>query len=381
MSRSCNIAWAMLFCFTFVASDSTLNVAAALTNAQLESIDANRNRAIDAGPEFPAYLRLAKLDNPSDPRAIAYVAGLQREIALRGKIPFSELAEPGEAQTSGCERAQGFYLRRDALDISIYNNSISDSSAKGAAISYTDDQQGGTQTAEVHALAALVFARNPCPSSPGSSRPGQPYISGYAFATSVAADGTLTADRTGEKSVLKPGLDAQIEIANAPLFDLQYLTATPYYQTDFRGEAQAYGLSASWQPFNLDWRLGGEYRQFSPLFDFFYQLKAEAIGLRVNNPGLTDLQADTDYMWLGGTARLNVYLLPELLNERLTWITTYQYYDDTNSNQNVHLFTTDLAYNLTADGMTSISLEYQRGQNRDTLEHLNQYLATLNVKY
>ena len=45
------------------------------------------------------------------------------------------------------------------------------------------------------------------------------------------------------------------------------------------------------------------------------------------------------------------------------------------------LFTTNLAYNITETGKTSISFEYQNGTNRDTLEKLNQYLVTLNVKY
>jgi hypothetical protein len=52
-----------------------------------------------------------------------------------------------------------------------------------------------------------------------------------------------------------------------------------------------------------------------------------------------------------------------------------------NSHRNVHLFTTNLAYNFTETGKTSISFEYQNGTKRDTLERLNQYLVTLNVKY
>jgi hypothetical protein len=68
---------------------------------------------------------------------------------------------------------------------------------------------------------------------------------------------------------------------------------------------------------------------------------------------------------------------------------TYTYFDDTNaskksaenSNRNVHLFTTNLADNITETGKTSIFFEYQNGTKRDTLKKLNQYLVTLNVKY
>lgn len=117
--------------------------------------------------------------------------------------------------TNACDRQQGFYLRRDKRDISIYNQSIDASAAEGAAISYTGDRENDTETAEIHALAAWVFARNPC--APIGEPPiGRPYISGYAFAASVLGDGTLTADQTDEKSVLKPGMDAQIEFCQRP---------------------------------------------------------------------------------------------------------------------------------------------------------------------
>jgi hypothetical protein len=128
----------------------------------------------------------------------------------------------------------------------------------------------------------------------------------------------------------------------------------------------------------------------SRTFDFFYQVKLEANGLRVDNPGLTNLIADTDYLWLGGTASLRASLFNGMLGwDRLTWVTTFSYFDDTNastrpaenSQRNVHLFTTNLAYNFTKEGKTSISFEYQNGTKRDTLEKLDQYLVTLNVKY
>jgi hypothetical protein len=73
--------------------------------------------------------------------------------------------------------------------------------------------------------------------------------------------------------------------------------------------------------------------------------------LRVNNPGLTDFTADTDYLWVGGTATLRATLLNGLFGwDRLLWVTSYAYFDNTNSNQNtnqtIHLFKTNLSYNF-----------------------------------
>jgi hypothetical protein len=362
------------------ASLGICNLAAAATMDQLRKIDFNHNGALDAGGEFRAYLDLEKLTGELDSKKQAKVGYLQSDIALRGNIPFDQLAEEEEQQATGCESGQGLYLRRDKLDVSIYNQSIDESAAEGATISYTNNSEDDTDTAEIQALAAWVFARNPCVQRPVGLGVTRPFVSAYAFALSVLADGNLTNDRKTEKSALKPGLDAQIEIASGPL-DLQALTVSPYYQTDFRGEAQAYGVEASWEPYKLDWRLGGSYRQFSPLFDFFYQLKAEMVGLRVNDAGLTDLKPDTDYWWWGGTAALRAFLLPDMLNDRLTWITTYKYYFDDRSDKDIDLFTTALAYNLTESGNTSVSVEYEKGTVRDTLEKVDQYMVTLNAKY
>jgi hypothetical protein len=357
-----------------------LNFASAATMDQLRKIDSNRNNALDAGAEFRAFRSLEKLDGsvPLTPSQEAYIGGLQADLASMGAIPFANLAKEEEKEASACERLEGVYLRHDKLDMSIIRENIK--AAKGASISYTDNREDDTQTAEIQAVAAAVLARNPCVGRPAGLERGRPYVSGYSFAVSVEANGKLTNDRATEKSALKPGIDAQLEIDEGPLFD-QLFTVSPYYQTDFRGIAQAYGFSASWEPFNYTWRLGGSYRWFSPLIDFFYQLKAEAVGLRVNDAGLTDLTSDTDYFWLGGTARLNVFILPELLHDRLTWIGTYKGYFDERANRSIRLYTAELAYNITEDGLTSISVEYQNGTERDTLEKLNQYLVTLNVKY
>jgi hypothetical protein len=86
-------------------------------------------------------------------------------IAIAGTLSASlsvSAAPVAATAADACARRQGFYLRRDKLDISIYNASIDAGAAEGAAISYTGDRENDTDTAEVHAVAAWVFARNPC---------------------------------------------------------------------------------------------------------------------------------------------------------------------------------------------------------------------------
>ena len=83
-------------------------------------------------------------------------------IAIAWTLSASLSVRAAPATDDACARQQGFYLRRDKLDISIYNASIDANAAEGAAISCTGDRENDTDTAEVHAVAAWVFARNPC---------------------------------------------------------------------------------------------------------------------------------------------------------------------------------------------------------------------------
>lgn len=376
-----NVAWLKIA--TVMGCIVVSDVAAAATLEQLQDIDRNRNNALDAGPEFRAYLKLEKLDGsePLKAASLAKVGALQADIAQRGSIPFDELAEKKPVKITGCDRQTGVYIRRDKTDISIYTQQVGKAQAKGAAFGYTNDHQSGVQTGEVHGVAAFVFARNPCAKPREGANPKAAYISGYALATSLGADGNFRSDRRSEKSAFKPGFDAQVELANMPIFALNVLTASTYYQTDFRGHASAYGLSGSWEPYEPPLRLGGNPGiPLSPWFDYFWQAKAEVYALRVNSAGLTNLTAGTDYLWLGGTARLNTFLLDNLLPSGLSFVASYQWYWNERGHQTINLTTAGLSYNITPDGSTAIGLEYQYGTDRDTLDRRNQYMLTLSYK-
>jgi len=104
-------------------------------------------------------------------RSMAWATMIGTASILSTSLPASAAAVTNDA----CARQQGFYLRRDKLDISVYNESIDASAAEGAAISYTGDRENDTETAEIHALAAWVFARNPC------SPVGEPPSEGLMF--------------------------------------------------------------------------------------------------------------------------------------------------------------------------------------------------------
>ena len=304
-------------------------------------------------------------------RAIATGDGL-RKVDIVGK-PLDRLPDP-------C--AQRLFVRADPLDNFFYAVNAGYGNAKGASVSYTNDQIAKTQTATINGIVSYVLTNTACIDNPA---PLAPYVSGFALAPWVSANGTLNEPfKPTEKSALKTGFDIQIEAAYTGLFDRQYFSASPYYQTDFRGLARVEGLTLAWEPVQHLIFLG----QGRPINDFiggFWQLRAEADITQVNDPGLTKLILGR-HDWVGATARANVYFFPiavehvwpSWLLNRISFFGTAQFFRDTNTGRNASYYTAALQYQLSSN--TSVSFEYDNGTNKDTLVNTNQYLVKLNYK-
>jgi hypothetical protein len=314
---------------------------------------------------------------------------------------------------------QRLFIRRDRLDTFQYTDErfargiISRADAKGASISMTRDHVEKSDALTINGRGTFIMARldplDKC-SVPDASV-GDPFAPldfaaattfGYILAPWIEGHGTLTEPRKkSERSNLQIGFDAQLALAGGPLFDLQYLVATPYYQTDFRGQANVFGVRAAWEPYALDYHLGDRKDPTNPYLDWFWQLRAEADVRSVRDPGVSGLSQGR-YAWLGGTSRLHLNFFPDrskiepfeeapfpALVKRVYAKATFQYFlnvDDrsattTYTPRMVRLFTTELGYNLTRDGMASVSLQYTRGTDKDTLEKANKYVLGLNFKY
>jgi len=283
-----------------------------------------------------------------------------------------------------CSPAGNFYVRADRLDTYLYGIPDLDE-AKGASISYTNDRTNGHQTANVEGFVSYVIARGICLDSQTGTRAGAvqrgDLLSGYAIAPWVLANGKVNNfDITKENSDLRTGVDFQYGWMGGPIFNAQYLIASPYYQTDFRGQASGYGVTVSWQPQRVEWNLGGAVGKGNDYLYWYWQFSGEVDLKNIERTGLTELAAG-QYYWLGATARAHLFLLPGVFKRRLHAIGTLQGYWDAKSSMTIYKYVASLAYNLTDDGNTSISVEYDRGTEKDTLALVNQYLVKLNVKF
>jgi len=212
--------------------------------------------------------------------------------------PDKPAAEP--EKTSFCNQDQRLFIRADSLDNFLYT-APSVENATGASVTYTNDRVAKTGTLAVDGQISYVLFRNLCPETP---KQYIPFISGWAVAPFVSASGKFTSPRAkSEESSTKVGVDNQFELARSfgifgdfPL--RQVFTFSPYYQTDFRGEARAYGFNGYWDAYDLRYHLGG-YLKTDPYLGWFVQLRGETDIRQVDIPGVTGL-TKSNYEWAGG---------------------------------------------------------------------------------
>jgi hypothetical protein len=322
----------------------------------------------------------------SDPEKL-FAIGKESSDARRGGLPLEDLVQTPKPEPDECNKPQEFFVRRDRMDSFLYGITPR-SKALGASISYTGDEAEHVKTAKINGMVAVLPDgwRQPCLHRPIGYAPDQAYLSAFAIAPWVSAQGTINDPvKKSERSALSGGFDAQWTIFSG-FFNLQAFKVSPYYQTDFRGVARSDGITATWEPWKYEARLGGSPTLFSPFFDWYWRVQAEADARRVDKIGFTDLQVG-NYAWLGGTAQLYGFffptslLVPDFLRNRLNLVVTYQGYWDAYSSASISRYAAELAYNITENGDASISIGYERGTNKDTMTWLNQYVVRLNYKY
>ena len=322
----------------------------------------------------------------TDPKKL-FAIGKEMSDARRGGVPLEDLVQTPKPTPDECKPTQEVFVRRDRMDTFLYGITPT-SKAQGASIAYTNDQANHAQTAQINGMVAVLPNgwRQPCLQRPPSYTIDQAYLSAYAFAPWVSAQGTINDPlKKTEKSALSGGFDAQWTIFGGP-FNLQALKVSPYYQTDFRGAARADGVAATWEPWQYAWWLGGSPTLFSPSFNWYWRVQAEADARRVDKVGFTDLEIG-NYAWVGGTVQFYGFffptsqLVPEFLRNRLNLVLTYKGFWDAYSSRSTSKYSAALAYNITENGDASVSFEYDHGMDKDTMTWLNQYVVKLNYKY
>jgi len=302
-----------------------------------------------------------------------------------------------------CKTDKRLFVRADSLDNSYYLvTPAAPGNAKGASISYTNDQVQGTQTAAVNGVVSYIVA--------GSGVCGVQIdndVVTWAIAPWVSSSGTWNEPvKKGESDALKGGADFQLGILAPDFLNSQhYFILSPFAQTDYRDTAHASGVSLAYEPVFPIIYLG---QSRGPLIDgylnAYWELQAQSEFRDVTSPGLTNLTKG-NYEWFGDTIRGHLFLFPDFAYSSQTWpsqianrlsiIGTAQYYIDARSSTEIRAYSAEVQYKLTgcsegdksskcqagSSDSSAISFEYDRGTDKDTLVFKKQYLAKFSYKY
>jgi hypothetical protein len=358
-------------------------------------------KAHDAAEVQRLKAELAKRDADE----ISYLIGKKLsddKKALADKKQFPPIVPVEAPPANPCQAPQAIFVRRNSLDtFQLGGAPVQLSDAKGASASFAQDNLGPSTSTTVNArVEAVAYRYDPLSgcaggkvASPWSVDPSVSHL-GFAIGPFVDGQGTITNPmKKGEASALQSGVDLQFTLTGAPLFDQQYLTLTPYYQTDFRGVASVEGFAAFWDPIAPDVHLGGRIGAPDQFVDWFWQFRAAYDARRITNPGFTGL-SNKSYDWVGAIAQVHIIPFPDLMPYepgvespfaaiagRVFINGVVNYYWDANKSGSIHLYEVEFGYNMTADGKSSISVKYDNGTDESTLQAMKKYVVSLNYKY
>lgn len=330
-------------------------------------------------------------DGLSNDAVLAVVSKIDAQMMDHGgEVPLSEislpsmddidadLAEIGAQAKNDCDLKQRFFLRRDKIDMSIYNKKLGLLEKKGATVSYSDDLVTDSSVVAIDAATAFVLFRNACNLLGDDDNPENSFPTGWSLAAFSDFDGKIRSGDADAVSTARFGLDGQLELQGG-LFRYQYLTAGLYAQTDFEGEGLAYGFEASWQP--LDERIHLGIARANPWLEWYVDTIVRADIMRVADAGVMGLTGDTSYAWLGADLALTVNIAPSIFERRLFARAAAELYWDAVSKTKASLWSAGMTYNLDANGYTAIGLEYTYGESRSTLTHEEGVKLEMAVKY
>ena len=298
-----------------------------------------------------------------------------------------------------------WFLRRDPTDLSAYQyfNPGQPSDGKGGAFSFTNDLTSRSRVANIQAFAGVVLPPY-YPVDADRSPTGPIALAAAAVAPFVWLSGTLTDPRKPtERSLAQFGVDAQFEFWRGGLFSTQDISLRPYLQTDFRGEGRIAGLQGLWEPYKEQWHLGARYDMRDPkLVGVLWRVIGEFDSVYVDKPGLSDFTMRTAYAWLGGTVQVRAVLfenlnsVPEWLCGRVFVNGAVNYFWDANSGRSITDSEAAIGYSFASSSSNAqcstspklgqqlkptISLVYNNGTQKSTLEKREQYKAVLSVQF
>lgn len=281
---------------------------------------------------------------------------------------------------------QRLFIRSNPLDsfAPLFPQALLD--GKGASFTFTANNLNNTQSLNINGYASYLL---------DDGRLGRSFR--YAVLPFVYGSGSLSNPQrpASEKSALQAGADVQVSLPGLGFSDFQLLGFRPYYQSDFRGDANIYGFSLLHEAYKVvPLRLGGRPSDTGSQFiSWYWRALPELNYFHVNVPGRTNYIAGRDYTFLGGTLQFRSILFDQigpgwLANRFYFNASVTKFWDLSNNGRSFHDSEIEFGYKLSQDTSmtgfpltTSISLLYSSGFSRLTYEKRDFYRAQLSLQY
>jgi len=404
--------WITGFAMSFALAGS----ATAMPLEELKKYDLNGNGCIDAGREESIYL--SHLANPIlrafDQHPISgsldaqELKDLQAFKTRNGQPPklhpaasetgidealldlqaarcnLAALADKPKPAAAKDKAAQRLFLRKNRLEVSIYNQSIESKAAEGANVSFAVDNRLRQHSVGLEGYLSYVLKRERFVKPPENIGPRDMYLSGYAIAPFFQFNRVITGGKNApaETDKLTFGADTQFELFSGPIFGNQVVTFAPYLQTDTMSASRIFGGRATWEPYNTEWNVGlGERRPLFPGLEFTWQFHADLDYRFVDRPGNTGLKLHDDFMWTGAGVRATFWILPDLFDSKLYVVVSPSYYRDVQQSRTATLIDTSLNYNLDTQGLSALKVSYRKGYDIQLDKQYDLITGSIGVKF
>ena len=331
---------------------------AELSKVALEAFDFNKNGKFDAGAELTS-LEAANL-SLEQRTTVQTLKGSPGAL-----IKVSDIVN---AVTNPlCKGESRLLLQDDVAGITLTNEKAIAATKKGAVFSYTDDRQNDKTSWK--AAGALVWQpkQSPCLARDAAVRPepGEAVWEAFAYGFYLKFDGEGTSE-DDDKSDVRVGALAEF-LLNDGFVESQVFNVNTYFRTDFQGEAEIYGVDASYTPL---W-VSSSAIQPSLKFNANYET--------VQQGGNSGLEDGAEKGWVGATLGLKTKIAPG--ETQLTLGVAYSMHYDLLNEETANLATADLTMPLDEKGFANLVLSYQTGTAYTSLTELDQTTVALSFKF
>jgi len=277
-----------------IATFGLVMPAHALTGSELAMLDVDRDGFIEAGAEARA-LRAA----------FGRLTGQQKAVAVRFLESGADRLDITALDTSSisaelkaaCGVRKTFHLAEAITGVSLLRPGLISTSDKGARFSLnrdnvTDRTSWSVQGAAIFAPLAsrCLQADSPQPLSRGA-------LTGYAIAPYLSFAGVGASNAVGQ-SDLRLGAIVDLQFLGGA-FNLQQVQLSPFYRSDFQGQAEIYGASITWTPYHFQSRLNGLIGDVGNRNGVDYQLSGDLEYLNVVTGGNSGLTDGAQHAWVG----------------------------------------------------------------------------------